>query len=76
MKRSHQSNYDIKNERIDLDDIKYEKKKKKQKKCPECDNVAKRKAIGKFLFCGVCHRMIGFAPVPTDETPIKEIVIE
>ena len=75
MKRNQQSNYDIKNECVELDDIKH-RKKKKQKKCPECDNPANRRVIGKFLFCSVCHRMIGFAPIPTDETPIKEIVIE
>jgi len=71
MKKRTQSDYDIKNECVDFDDIKHGKQKR-QKKCPECDNVAKRKTIGKFLFCGVCHRMIGLAPVPTDETPVKE----
>ena len=72
MKRKIQSEYDIKNDAdLDFDDIKREKKKK-QKKCPECDNAANRKVIGKFMFCGACHRMIGRAPMQTDETPIKE----
>jgi len=72
MKKQSKSVYDIKNEAdFDTDDIKHGKKKR-ERKCPECDNAMKRKVIGKFLFCGVCHRMIGLAPVPTDETPIKE----
>ena len=72
MKRKKPSEYEIKNELDDMDDVK-RGRKRKQKRCPECDNVMKRKVLGKFVFCGVCHRLVGNAPIPTDETPVKEI---
>ena len=61
----------VKNENLEDSGIKQDDVTAMKLFCPYCGNELKPKFIGKYVFCGKCHKRMPFAIIPDEDKSVK-----